>query len=342
MEKNNSSGTMNNPLVLIIILLALVAVAVGAFLFLSEEPDDNDSNDTDIEESADDTRPADDVEPPVFENIVDTAIDTPTLSTLVEAVVAADLDTTLADETAEYTVFAPSNTAFNDIQQTIDTLLLEENQSQLQNVLLYHVVLGSVFSDDITDGMVVESANGESIKIRVIDGNVYVNGAMVTLADVETSNGVVHIIDEVLVPGEFGNIVDTASETPDFTTLVAAVQAGELVETLSAESAEFTVFAPTNDAFAAIQPTVDSLLLPENLAELQSVLTYHVVPSEVFSSELRDGQIVETVNGQTLTVNIAPAGDVTLTTPNGVVSVVQADILTSNGVIHVVDQVLVP
>ena len=132
------------------------------------------------------------------------------------------------------------------------------------------------------------------------------------------------------------DIVETAIATDALSTLVAAVTAGELVETLQSEG-PFTVFAPTNDAFAAIQDTVNTLLLPENQADLQSVLTYHVVAGNVMAADLSDGMIVTTVQGETLVVSII----------DGVVkindaTVVIADVATSNGVVHVIDTVLVP
>ena len=132
------------------------------------------------------------------------------------------------------------------------------------------------------------------------------------------------------------NIVETAVATESLSTLVAAVTAGELVETLSAEG-PFTVFAPTNDAFAAIQDTVDTLLMPENKSDLQNVLTYHVVAGSYTAADLSDGMEIETVQGQKLTVSIV---DETVTI-NGA-QVVLADVGTSNGVVHVIDTVLVP
>jgi len=134
------------------------------------------------------------------------------------------------------------------------------------------------------------------------------------------------------------DIVTTAANTPTLSTLVAAVTAGELVETLQG-AGPFTVFAPTNQAFAALPDgTVDTLLLPENIADLQGILTYHVVPGAVMSTDLTDGMVVETVNGQSLTINVSADG----VSINGAASVAAADIVTSNGVVHVIDGVLLP
>lgn len=138
------------------------------------------------------------------------------------------------------------------------------------------------------------------------------------------------------------NIVGVASSDAQFSTLVTAVKAAGLVETLSGEG-PFTVFAPTNDAFAKLPAgTVDSLLKPENVEQLKSILTYHVVPAKVMSSDLSDGQVVTTVQGANLKVSIAN-GEVTLTDAKGGVSkVVKADVAASNGVIHVIDTVVMP
>lgn len=141
--------------------------------------------------------------------------------------------------------------------------------------------------------------------------------------------------DEMVGETSPGTIVEVASANPDFSTLVAAVSAAGLVETLSGEG-PFTVFAPTNEAFAALPPGVlDALLLPENKDALVKILTYHVVPGTVLAADITDGDVA-TVEGQ----------NVTLSTANGVTvngaTVVTADVLADNGVIHVIDAVLVP
>ena len=132
------------------------------------------------------------------------------------------------------------------------------------------------------------------------------------------------------------DIVDIASSNDDFSTLVAAVAAADLVDTLKSDG-PFTVFAPTNDAFAALPAgTVESLLLPENKDQLVAILTYHVVPGKVMSTDLSDDMEAETVQGSTVTIDL----------DNGVMvndaSVVTADIAASNGVIHVIDKVILP
>jgi uncharacterized surface protein with fasciclin (FAS1) repeats len=143
-------------------------------------------------------------------------------------------------------------------------------------------------------------------------------------------------------PESPATVVDVAASNDDFSTLVTAVDSAGLAETLSGDG-PFTVFAPVNDAFAALPPgTLDSLLLPENQDQLAAVLTYHVVPQEAMSDDLSDGMTVTTVQGQPLTVGVTDAG-VTLTDATGnTVSVVQADIEAGNGVVHIIDGVLIP
>jgi uncharacterized surface protein with fasciclin (FAS1) repeats len=188
------------------IIIGVVAVIVLAgVLFFTMSPDDEqdaDMNDNQVEQE----QPA--VEEEIMEeemetpsmNIVETAVATPSLSTLVAAVQAADLVDALSDENTQLTVFAPTNDAFAAIQETVDSLLLPENKADLQNVLQYHVVSGKVMSTDLSDGMEVTALNGDTLTISIEDGKVMINDAEVTLADVETSNGVVHVIDTVLVP----------------------------------------------------------------------------------------------------------------------------------------------
>jgi len=144
--------------------------------------------------------------------------------------------------------------------------------------------------------------------------------------------------DDMMAAPVAGDIVETAIATPELSTLVAAVVAADLAETLQGPG-PFTVFAPVNQAFAALPAgTVDTLLLPENIADLQAILTYHVVPGAVMAGDLTDGMVVETVNGQSLTINVSAAG----VSINGSANVAIADIVTSNGVVHVIDAVLLP
>ncbi len=316
-----------------VVVVALLVAVVGILITQNNQPAEEETNPRVVSRSS--------ISLEAENNIVETAQATENLSTLVAAVQAAELVDALSDETAQFTVFAPRNAAFADIQSTVDTLLEPENQSDLQNVLQYHVVQGAALSSDLNDEEVMMALNGDELKIRIVDGEVHVNNAKVVTADVETSNGVVHIIDQVLVPGTFGTVVDAAAADSRLDTLVTAVQAAELTEALNNPDASYTVFAPRNAAFAEIQDTVDTLLQPNNISDLQNVLQYHVVPAEAFSAELTDGQQIETLNGEMLTVDINNQG-VFIVAANSRARVLEADIKTSNGVVHVIDTVLLP
>ncbi len=244
-----------------------------------------------------------------------------------------------------FTVFAPTNAAFEqllgELSITAEDLL---NHPQLADVLLYHVVAGKVLSTDLVNGMTAETLGGQTIAVDLSMG-VKINSSSVTAADIMATNGVIHVIDSVLVPETFQltpaaqtlpSIVDIAVSSPDFSILVAALAKAELVEALLGEG-PFTVFAPTNAAFeallAALGITAEELLGQPQLAD---VLLYHVVSGKVLSTDLADGMKAETLGGQTITVDLSMG--VKINTSN----VVTADIEASNGVIHVIDSVLVP
>jgi transforming growth factor-beta-induced protein len=283
---------------------------------------------------------------PAPKDIVDTAVADGRFSTLVAAVQAAGLVDTLKGA-GPFTVFAPTDDAFAKLPAgTVEDLLKPENIETLKNILLYHVVAGKVMAADVVtlDGKMADTALADNpINISVKDGKVYLNdNAEVVITDIETANGVIHVIDTVLLPEEkLTDIVDTAVADGRFTTLVAAVQAAGLVETLKGEG-PFTLFAPTDEAFAKLPAgTVEDLLKPENLETLTNILLYHVVPGKVMAADVvqLDGQIVDTaLEGQQIKITVKD-GKVYL---NDTVQVIITDIETSNGVIHVIDSVLLP
>ena len=281
-------------------------------------------------------------EAPQSKDIVDTAVADGRFTTLVAAVTAAGLADTLKGE-GPFTVFAPTDDAFAKLPAgTVESLLQPENLEQLKNILLYHVVAGKVMAADVTELESAETVLGESAMIKLDMGSVYINDAKVVLTDIETSNGVIHVIDTVLLPpADQLDIVDTAVADGRFTTLVAAVTAAGLVDTLKGEG-PFTVFAPTDDAFAKLPAgTVENLLKQENLETLTNILLYHVVPGNVMAADVvqLDGQMVDTAQeGQQVMITVKD-GKVYL---NDTVQVIITDIETSNGVIHVIDTVLLP
>ena len=275
------------------------------------------------------------------QTIVDIAVATPDLSTLVTALTAGDLVSTLQGP-GPFTVFAPTNEAFAKIPPLYLKLLLDPaNIKTLQRLLTYHVVAGvAAFAKDLTNGESIKTVEGQNVVVTISRGTVKINDATVTTADVAASNGVVHIIDTVLMPSDMpsNTIVDVAAATPDLSTLVTALTAADLVSTLEG-TGPFTVFAPTNEGFAALPTGVlNNLLKPTNKAQLVDVLTYHVVAgAAVLAKDLKDRQMITTVEGKAVTVRISQ-NDVFINSAK----VTTADVGASNGVVHIIDGVLLP
>merc|ERR1711865_1370574 len=260
--------------------------------------------------------------------IVELAVATPDLSTLV-------------------TVFAPTNEAFAKLPAATLTHLLDPaNVKELDAVLTYHVVAGgAAFSKDLTDGEKIKTVEGQDVTASIYMGNrVFINKALVTTADISASNGVIHIIDTVLslppapAPVPTKNIVELASSVADLSTLVTALVAGKLTTALSGKG-PFTVFAPTNEAFAALpKATLAHLLEPENIKELQLVLEYHVIPgAAIHAADLKSFQTAKTLEGQAVTI-VKHNGDILVDKSK----VITADVDATNGVVHIIDAVLIP
>jgi uncharacterized surface protein with fasciclin (FAS1) repeats len=280
-------------------------------------------------------------------SIVDLALASPDLTTLVTALQAADLVGTLADEDALFTVFAPTDEAFAALGEDAIAALLADTEA-LTDVLLYHVVGGAaVDSIDATAlyGQMVTMVNEADVAIDIRDGELYINESKVIIKDIPATNGIIHVIDAVLLPASeedtapTGSIVDIALADPQFSTLVTALEAADLVSTLADETAVFTVFAPTDDAFALLgTDTVNSLLA--DVPTLTNILTYHVIGDQAVDSATAislDGSDVEMLNGDTVSVSVQ---DSTLYINDS--AVIAADVIATNGVIHVIDAVLTP
>jgi transforming growth factor-beta-induced protein len=268
------------------------------------------------------------------QDIVDIAVSSGSFNTLVEAVKAAGLVETLKGD-GPFTVFAPTDAAFAAVPQETLSALLADKEA-LTKVLTYHVVSGKVPASKAVTLDWAPTVNGQAARIEIRDGNAYIDGAKIVKTDIMAANGIIHVIDKVILPRK--DIVDTAVEAGAFSTLVTAVQTAGLVDTLKGEG-PFTVFAPSDSAFANLpEGTVENLL--KDKTALQSVLTYHVIPGRVLSSDLPAGATkkVQTVNGQMLTVSKDEKGNVMV---DGA-QVANADIITGNGVIHVIDSVVLP
>ncbi len=269
-------------------------------------------------------------------DIVDTAVSAGSFQTLVAAVKAAGLVETLKGD-GPFTVFAPTDAAFAKLPEgTVASLLKPENKAKLQAILTYHVVAGNVKAADVVKLTGAKTVQGQQVDIAVRDGKVSIDSANVVKTDIETSNGVIHVIDSVLLPAD-KDIVDTAVDAGSFKTLVAAVKAAGLVDTLKGKG-PFTVFAPTDAAFAKLpEGTVANLLKPENKDQLVAILTYHVVAGKVLAGDVVKISSAKTVNGKSASVKVSDGG-VMIDSAR----VVATDIETSNGVIHVIDSVILP
>ena len=252
------------------------------------------------------------------------------LETLASAVKAAGLDDDLDAEDKKFTVFAPTDNAFSSIEDGD----LKKDKSLVQKVLKYHVIVGKeITSGDISDNQSESTFQGGDLTFSVSGGNVKVNGAMVTTADVQASNGVVHLIDGVLL--DKANTAERASITPNLNTLTTALGATGQDQTLNDSKSTFTVFAPSDAAFTPY----DVNFLTKNTSLLSTVLDYHVVKgSAVTSGQLSDGQTINTLQG-----------DITVSVGNNIflgeggdedAQVTTADVETNNGVVHIVDDVL--
>jgi uncharacterized surface protein with fasciclin (FAS1) repeats len=277
------------------------------------------------------------VAPAATKTIVETAIGAGSFNTLVAAVKAAGLAETLSGP-GPFTVFAPTDAAFAKLPAgTVESLLKPENKAKLAAILTYHVVPGTVMAADVVKLKNAGTVQGQRVDIVVKDGTVSVDGAKVTATDIACSNGVIHVIDTVILPTD-KNIVEVAASNGSFNTLVAAVKAAGLVETLSGKG-PFTVLAPTDAAFAKLPAgTLENLLKPENKQQLIDILTYHVVPGvAAYSDQVVKMTEVPTVFGATVPVAVKD-GKVKL----GAATVVAVDVETSNGVIHVIDTVILP
>jgi transforming growth factor-beta-induced protein len=283
-------------------------------------------------------------------DIVATATAAGSFNTLLQAATKAGLVETLQGP-GPFTVFAPTDDAFAKVPaETLQSLLA--NPEQLKQVLLYHVVAGKVMASDVVGLDSATSVEGSPIAVSVKDGVVYLNdSAKVVTTDIAASNGVIHVIDEVLLPPDLAptasvapttsaaalsDIVATATAAGSFNTLLQAATAAGLAETLQG-TGPFTVFAPTDDAFAALpKGTLDSLLADKE--QLKKVLLYHVVAGKVMAADVVGLDSATTVEGSPIAITVKD-GMVYL---NHAAKVLMTDVTASNGVIHVIDQVLLP
>ncbi len=341
-----------NRLIPFVLTLGLIAAACGSDDPAAEAAEETTTTTEAVEELG---------------TIAEVATEAGNFTTLLAAAEAAGLVGPLTGA-EELTVFAPTDDAF---AAALDALGLTAEEllanPALGDILTYHIVSGEVLSDTVVtlDGQSVETLNGQSVGITVNGSTVMVNDATVTAVDVDASNGVIHVIDSVLLPPEIAEalgasemdeesmdnemsdemsdepatVVDVAASSDDFSILVAAVTEAGLVDALSGEG-PFTVFAPTNAAFEQaltdLGLTADELLASP---DLEGILTYHVVAGAITAEDAiaAAGTEVETLNGDTIEVSVQD-GNVMI---DGA-TVTTADIMAGNGVVHVIDSVILP
>ncbi|MFO0585635.1 MAG: fasciclin domain-containing protein [Anaeromyxobacter sp.] len=279
------------------------------------------------------------------QDIVQLAQGNPDLSILVEAVGAAELAATLQGA-GPYTVFAPTNAAFASLLTELNVSKAEllANKPLLTAVLKYHVLTSKVAKADIPLGKAITPFGGGFFKIETSGADVIIQDgrnrtAKITATDIAAKNGLVHVIDRVILPAD-KDIVDTALALPDFSILAEAVQAADLVTTLKG-AGPFTVFAPTNEAFANLlgELNVTKAQLLANKALLTEVLTYHVLAARVLEADVTPGAQPNTVQGENFSIS---SGFVVTDKRARTANITATDVFTSNGVIHVLDKVILP
>lgn len=278
--------------------------------------------------------------------IVDTAVSAGNFTTLVAALQATGLDATLSNTSQKFTVFAPTDKAFALLgQETIDSLLMDI--TKLSDILTYHVINDEVPASTAISlaGTKVEMVNGDEVGLSLSDGSLLINNVTVTSTDIVANNGIIHVIDAVLLPPEdmaepTMNIIDTAVANGNFTTLVTALQTTNLDTILGDESNTFTVFAPTDEAFSLIDEKTMSTLLA-NPDVLSSILLQHVV-----SGAKVNAVTAFTLNGTSVETSSMAMQPIMINTMTdmltfGGANVVIKDIHTTNGIIHIIDAVVI-
>jgi len=257
--------------------------------------------------------------------------------TLESLLTQAGLNGTFAG-TGTFTVFAPTDSAFALLgEESLTSLTQPENKAKLTSILTYHVVPGVMSSSQLAKTANANTVNGQRIGFNSNNGNVTVEQVKITQTDIQCSNGVIHVIDAVLVPSE-SNLAEVANAKGNYSTFLKACKAAGIDATL-VKSGNYTVFAPTDEAFAKLPAgMLEMLMQPENRMQLREILSFHVVPgNRWYSTDLGSRSELPTVSGETLSVQ-NDGGTVTLA--NGMV--VKSDMQATNGVFHGVDTVLLP
>ncbi len=276
-------------------------------------------------------------EPPTQNTIFDIIANSPEHSTLESAILAAQLENVLQSP-GTYTAFAPTDAAFEALPPGLLDALLNDPNGALTAVLIYHAIDSVITFNGLSDGASLTTMVGEDITITVNPIGTFVNDALITIADINASNGVVHVIDAVLLPtsNETVSIFDIVDASTNHTTLQIALEAAGLDVVLS-EPGNYTLFAPTNSAFEALPAGTIDALLADTTGALNNILFYHTVGTTALSTDLSNSMTITTLQGQDIIVNINDQG---VFVNNA--QVILADLIANNGVVHVIDAVLLP
>ena len=267
-------------------------------------------------------------------DILSVAASTNIHNSLIAALTHVGLDTTLQGD-GPFTVFAPTDQAFINAGIDLSTFDTDEENDTLTDILLYHVIAGEVPASAVTDGLVVQMIHGEDATFTVdSESGDMIQDATVTLGNVFASNGIVHVVDKLVLPSI--PISQQQHKAQVHNSLVAALTQADLVTTLQGDG-PFTVFAPTDQAFIDAGIDLSTFDTDDEIATVVDILTYHVVPGQIMSTELVDGGTAETVNTDEIEFTVSADG-VMVNDAN----VTLADVVASNGVIHVIDKVLMP
>ena len=271
------------------------------------------------------------------QTVVDIVVNSPDHNTLETAVIAAELADDLSGP-GPFTVFAPTDAAFAAIDAATLDALLADPTGDLATILLNHVTVGVADGSNISDGLAIGNLIAQNLTFSTA-GGLSVNGANITVADIRAENGVVHVIDAVMVPeimpARAATIMDVVSNSPDHTTLNSLINSAGLNGALSGDG-PLTLFAPTDAAFAALPTDVVDALVADPTGALTDVLLFHAVVGVASTDNITDGLVIGSINGGNLSFTTTGGPQV-----NGI-NISVLDIKTENGIVHVIDAVLVP
>lgn len=249
------------------------------------------------------------------------------LSTFSEYADSLNLESQLSDSET-YTLFAPDNEAFSELEGMIDTL----SEEQLEKILLYHIADTALFTQQLDTEQQIPSLQGEDLFVSVRNNSVTVNAGELIGGNIRATNGVLHATNSVLLPDSYLHVFGLIAKRYELNTIESALSEAGMEGTLSENTdSGFTIFAPSNSAFEGVSA-------PENEEALQDTMEYFVVPQSLQSDDLQDGQMLETLQGQELEIGVED----NMITVNDSASVTTADLDGTNGVVHIIDTFLAP